>query len=163
MQTIAGMPGAHRIYGLNKFDYRELIGFIMVNPCDPSRPICLLSDPTHIVKKARNNWSKSGVGKKPSSKAMELVTSDGRFNGAQISWQHLIDCYVWDMDNSPSVCGLTEDSVFLNCFSRMREGHATRVMNPRVIGGTTICCRGEEIDETVHHFSGMTRSPGGEG
>ena len=98
------------------------------NIFDPHSPsICIIMDYSHVMKKIRNNVSKSGF--KPVHKKQLL------FKGHHIIWEHWYKAYIWDTTaNTLKVfpC-LTNDHFFLNSQLKMRNKLAEDVLSENML------------------------------
>eukprot|EP00117_Sycon_ciliatum_P042347 scpid15668/ scgid30822/ len=87
-------------------------------------PLFFLSDPTHLIKKMRNNFSKSGY----ESWCTRLLT----INNKPILWSHIKQVLKRDQGRMVQCTPLREQHVQLTSFSRMSSRLAYDVFNKRV-------------------------------
>ena len=86
-----------------------------------------LMDFSHVVKKIRNNISKSGCQEKATR---NLVLDSGNL----VQWQMFIDCYHWDKNNKFQLHNrLTNEHVFLTNQSKMRNHLAEDVLDSEML------------------------------
>ncbi|XP_052129086.1 uncharacterized protein LOC127750738 isoform X2 [Frankliniella occidentalis] len=95
------------------------------NPCSPDRNLYFIADPPHLLKTIRNNFAKSGTGKK----CTRLLTKNGEF----IVWKTIEKLYLGDADMSlRRCCKLNYQNVYLNGYSCMKVSYAAQVLSNSV-------------------------------
>ena len=110
-------------------------------------PLFLISDPTHLIKKMRNNFSKSGF---HSSCTRTLF-----LNGQPILWRHVRDVYDRDKCRPLHFTPLRADHVNLTSLSQMRSRLAYDIFNERVEDEMETCARSET--KATREFLGRVR------
>jgi len=81
-----------------------------------------IMDFSHVVKKIRNNLLKSG--------GATFCTRHLKFEEESIEWEHFRNAYLWDISNPfPIHHKLTQEHIFLNSESKMRNHLAEDVLN----------------------------------
>ncbi|XP_066914303.1 uncharacterized protein [Clytia hemisphaerica] len=104
--------------------------FWTINPFDKNRKIYFFSDVPHLVKTTRNNLENSHG---------NANTRTLHFKGREISWNHLVSCYEYDLMKNRACPGLrklhhlTEEHVKLTPRLRMRVKLAIQVMGCRMV------------------------------
>ena len=96
---------------------------IVVNPLT-HKPIFFMSDPTHLIKKLRNNLLKSG--RHPACKRLL------KFKGELLLWKHMRDVYDRDTRRQLRYTPLRKDHLELTSLSLMRSKLAFDVFNQTV-------------------------------
>lgn len=98
------------------------------NIYDPSKPdICIIMDYSHLMKKIRNNISKSGNSDKHTKNLM--------YKGKMIFWEHWCKAYLWDTSTNTLKIyqKLTNDHFYLNPQLKMRNALAEDVLNNNML------------------------------
>ena len=111
-------------------------------------PIFYISDPTHLIKKMRNNLSKSGYS--PSSTRVLTL------NGQSMLWSQIRAVYDRDKCRPLHYTPLREEHVQLNSFSRMRSRLAFDIFNKRVEEEMKSCQ--EDETKAIREFIGRVRT-----
>lgn len=137
---------------VNQFEYTNDFKFCVVNPCDPSWPIFVLSDAVHALKKGRNNVEKSGVLRANGAPPIREMEMDG----LPINRQHWVDVFHWYSRFNSASTGLTYDAIYLNAWNRMRIPFAMKTFSPSVLGGISW-----EDEGLVEKRGGMNRTDAG--
>ena len=115
------------------------------NVFDPAAPnIYIVMDYSHVMKKIRNNISKSGL--KPGQKKQLLL------KGHTILWEHWYKAYQWDTSkNALKVYPqLTNDHFFLNSQLKMRNKLAEDVLNENMLH--LMKCYQKQLGEQAHEL-----------
>jgi len=104
------------------------------NRYDCTRKIYLFSDPPHLLKTLRNNFENSHG---------HNNTRQLTYNKQEISWQHLVNLYEWDLGMHRAAPGLrmvprlSEDHITLSPRLRMRVYLAVQVLSKTVANAMT--------------------------
>lgn len=90
-------------------------------------PVVFIMDPSHVVKKIRNNILKSGISK-GCTRNLTLP------NGDVILWQMWIDAYKWDQGNALKLHRkLSNEHIFPSSQSKMRNHLAEEALNGEML------------------------------
>ena len=93
------------------------------SPYDPS--VVFIMDPSHVIKKLRNNILKSGISK---SSTRLLTLPDG----SQIQWQMWVHAFEWDMANALQLHRkLTNDHLFPSSQTKQRRSTSGSTTIPK--------------------------------
>ncbi|KAK3099914.1 hypothetical protein FSP39_011714 [Pinctada imbricata] len=90
--------------------------------------IFFIMDFSHVMKKLRNNVSKSGYGASHLKKSLYV-------NSHFIYWNHLYSAHIWDVSHNPFPVyhKLTHEHFFLTSESKMRNHLAEEVLNKEML------------------------------
>lgn len=97
--------------------------FTSINPFKPSSKVTFIMDFSHNMKKLRNNLYSSGD--------HEFSTRKLKLKNKLIVWNYWIKAYNWDKNHNPMRVHrkLTNDHIFLNRISKMRNHLAEQVLD----------------------------------
>lgn len=107
---------------------KRMTSMLVPNVFSPHKPkISVIMDYSHMIKKIRNNISKSGL-LKSHKKLLQL-------NNKNIIWDHWIKAYQWDISvNTFKIHQkLTQDQFFLNSQLKMRNILAEEVLDKNML------------------------------
>lgn len=97
------------------------------NIYSPGTKICFIMDISHVIKKIRNNLSKSGDA--------SHCTRHIQYDNTYIEWNHFRNAYLWDISSHPFPLHhrLTRDHFFLTSEAKMRNHLAEDVLNGEML------------------------------
>ncbi|XP_033729442.1 uncharacterized protein LOC117318583 [Pecten maximus] len=116
------------------------------NVFQPSKKIFIIMDYSHVMKKIRNNLSKSGHSKNHTKLLIK--------NSKEITWEHWYKAYQWEISSNPFKVyqQLTNDHFFLTSQSKMRNKLAEDVLNQDMLH--LMKCYQKSLGDDGHHLDG---------
>jgi hypothetical protein len=120
------MDGAQSNRTFMKMHLQDHVNFTTQSPCS-FQPMTFIMDPSHVIKKIRNNLLKSGNSKNH-TRLLTLPSS------RTVQWQMFIDCYTWDKTNALKLHRkLTNEHFFPSNQSKMRNHLAEQVLDSEML------------------------------
>ena len=102
---------------------------LITNRTNPSQKICIIPDPSHVIKKIRNNIYSSGIGLN--------YTRQLLLNDQTIQWKQWEDAFEWCQDRLINPIAphpkLTKEHIYLTEPAKMRNAFATETLNDNML------------------------------